>query len=161
MLHVVLVEPEIAPNVGNVARLCAATDSHLHLVGPLGFRLDDRALKRAGVDYWDAVAWTRYVAWEAFWETVQPQRIWKFTAHATRNYATAPYAANDFLIFGSESRGLPPSVLTTQPEQNLVIPVLDKRVRSLNLATAVGIGTYEALRQIHGWRQCRLSLRES
>lgn len=150
MLHVALWEPEIPPNTGNVARLCAATGTTLHLIGRLGFQIDDRSLKRAGLDYWPAVTLHRHDDQAAF-EATCPGRLWCFSAHATRRYTQADYADGDVLLFGSESRGLPPSVLERHQERLVTIPMFGTAVRSLNLATAVGIALYEALRQVHHW----------
>jgi tRNA (cytidine/uridine-2'-O-)-methyltransferase len=151
MLHVVLWEPEIPPNTGNVARLCAATGSALHLVGRLGFRLDDRSLRRAGLDYWSAVEVHRHVTWEDFAAAASPRRCWCFSAHARRPYTDVAFRDGDCLVFGSESRGLPPGLLDRYTGQTLLIPMPGDSVRSLNLATAVGIALYEALRQVHRW----------
>jgi tRNA (cytidine/uridine-2'-O-)-methyltransferase len=150
MLHVALWEPEIPPNTGNVARLCAATGTTLHLIGRLGFQIDDRALKRAGLDYWPAVTLHRHDDQAAF-EKEFTGRLWCFSAHATRIYTQADYADGDGLLFGSESRGLPASVLDRHAGRLVTIPMPGAAVRSLNLATSVGIALYEALRQVHGW----------
>jgi tRNA (cytidine/uridine-2'-O-)-methyltransferase len=146
-VQVALVEPEIPPNTGNIARLCAATGSPLHLIGTLGFRLDDRSLKRAGLDYWDAVTLHRHAGWKAFLETAKPTRLHFFSARGKRLYTDVRYAPGDVLVFGSESRGLPEEILTGHRDELLAIPVRSEGVRSLNLATAVGIALYEALRQ--------------
>jgi tRNA (cytidine/uridine-2'-O-)-methyltransferase len=147
-LHVVLVEPEIPPNTGNVARLCAATGCALHLVEPLGFRIDDRELKRAGLDYWDALAVVVHPSLEALLATFAPQRRWLFSTHASRGYADAPYAPGDALVFGKETAGLPKALLAAQPDRALRIPMREGAVRSLNLSTAVGIVTYAALARL-------------
>lgn len=151
MLHVVLVEPEIAPNTGNIARLCAATGARLHLVGRLGFRLDDRSLRRAGLDYWDEVDWVRHADWDAFAAAMTGHRLWLFTARRGQTYCAVAFQDDDCLVFGSESQGLPSSLLDRYTSSNLHIPMPTGKVRSLNLATAVGIGLYEALRQLHHW----------
>jgi tRNA (cytidine/uridine-2'-O-)-methyltransferase len=157
MLHVALWEPEIPPNTGNVARLCAATGATLHLVGRLGFRLDDRALRRAGLDYWHAVTLRRHVSLEEFLASdlpvlaQVPPRLFCLSAHAERPYTAARFRAGDVLLFGSETRGLPAALLEQHRERTLAIPMLTPHVRSLNLATAVGIVLYEALRQLHNW----------
>ncbi|MCS7159940.1 MAG: tRNA (cytidine(34)-2'-O)-methyltransferase [Gemmatales bacterium] len=145
MLHVVLVEPEIAPNVGNIGRTCAAAGCRLHLVGPLGFRLDDRALRRAGVDYWEAVDYVRYRDWQEFVEQCGIGRFWFFTARGGCPYYQVPYRVGDYLVFGCESRGLPESLLKAHAEQRVCIPLPSGKVRSLNLATAVGIAVFRAL----------------
>ena len=151
MFHIALWEPEIPPNTGNVARLCAATGATLHLVGRLGFRLDDRSLRRAGLDYWPAVDIVRHVALVDFQRAVAPARLFCFSAHAQTPYTAASYHPGDALVFGSESRGLPASLLEENAATTLTIPMFNAQVRSLNLATAVGIVLYEALRQLHRW----------
>jgi tRNA (cytidine/uridine-2'-O-)-methyltransferase len=151
MLHVALLEPEIAANTGNIGRLCAATGAALHLVGRLGFRLDDRSLRRAGLDYWPAVEVHRHADLAAFEAALAGARTFYFSAHAATPYTRASYQDGDCLLFGSESQGLPPGLLGRHAEQALTIPMPAGRVRSLNLATAVGIALYEALRQIHSW----------
>jgi tRNA (cytidine/uridine-2'-O-)-methyltransferase len=181
MLHVALWEPEIPPNTGNVARLCAATGARLHLIGRLGFRLDDRSLKRAGIDYWDAVDVVRHVTFEEFEEAFfgdqsvmaspasqsrhrglsppcvpdggdKPRRsLWCIETSAERLYTQADFADGDCLLFGGESKGLPPGVRERYSATLVGIPMPTGKVRSLNLATAVGVVLYEALRQLHDW----------
>lgn len=146
--HVALVEPEIPPNTGNIARLCAATGSPLHLVGPLGFRLTDRELKRAGLDYWESVRMFRHTSFEPFKKAVEPARLFFFSARGERSYLDVKYHPGDVLVFGGESRGLPEEILKAHSENVLAIPISGEAVRSLNLATAVGIVLYEALRQV-------------
>src|ERR1051325_6804044 len=139
MLHVVLVEPEIPPNTGNIGRLCLATGAHLHLVGPLGFSIEDRALKRAGLDYWKDV---RVSVWESFaaLQAAQPAsaRYFFLTTKTDRAYWDARFRDGDFLVFGRETKGLPESLLESNREHLLTIPMGDG-TRSLNLATAVGL----------------------
>jgi tRNA (cytidine/uridine-2'-O-)-methyltransferase len=147
-LHVVLVEPEIPPNTGTIARLCAATGSRLHLVGPLGFQLTDAKLRRAGLDYWDSVDITRHPDLPACLQTVGAPAAYYFSTRAAISYTTVPYQPGDVLVFGSESRGLPEAVLDAAPDRVLGLPMRAGHVRSLNLATAVAIVLYEALRQI-------------
>ena len=142
-----LVEPEIPPNTGNIARLCAATGSILHLIEPLGFRLTDAALKRAGLDYWDAVQLVRHRTLDEFLGTRDLARCFFFSARASRSYLEPDYRPGDTLIFGSETRGLPESLLRTHGERVFGIPVRSDRVRSLNLATAAAVVLYEALRR--------------
>jgi tRNA (cytidine/uridine-2'-O-)-methyltransferase len=149
VLHIVLVEPEIAPNTGNIARLCAATGARLHLVGRLGFRLDARSLRRAGVDYWEHVDLVRHGDWSDFLANWSGGRRWLFSAKGTTPYVHADFHDNDALVFGSESHGLPDSVTEHEPGHLLTIPMPTGRVRSLNLATAAGIALYEALRQVN------------
>lgn len=151
MLHIALWEPEIPPNTGNVARLCAATGATLHLIGRLGFRLDDRSLRRAGLDYWAEVEVRRHVDLEQFEKAFDGARLYAFSAHAAVRYTQAAYQAGDCLLFGGESKGLPAGFLERHADRALCIPMPAGKVRSLNLATAVGIATYEALRQIHRW----------
>jgi tRNA (cytidine/uridine-2'-O-)-methyltransferase len=148
VLHVVLVEPEIPPNTGNIGRLCLATDAHLHLVKPLGFDISDRALKRAGLDYWKDV---RVSVWDSFGQlqAAQPPntRYFYLTTKTRRAYWDAKFRDGDFLVFGRETKGLPESLLESNPEHALTIP-MTAQTRSLNLATAVGIVLYEAVRQL-------------
>lgn len=143
-MHVVLVEPQIPPNTGNVARLCAATGCALHLVEPLGFSIADRELKRAGLDYWDALDVVVYPSLEAFLAS-WTGACWFFSTHATRSYREAPFAPGDALVFGKETAGLPAALLARDPTRALRIPMRPDAVRSLNLSTSVGIVTYAAL----------------
>ena len=151
MLHVALWEPEIAPNTGNIARLCAATGATLHLIGRLGFRLEDRSLRRAGLDYWSAVEVHRHATLADFEAALAGSRLFCFSARVATPYTSVAYQAGDYLLFGGESHGLPAGLLQRHAEGALCIPMPAGRVRSLNLATAVGIALYEALRQLHGW----------
>jgi tRNA (cytidine/uridine-2'-O-)-methyltransferase len=143
--HVVLVEPEIPPNTGAVARTCGATQSPLHLVGPLGFQIDARAVRRAGLDYWDLVEIHRHDSFEAFEKANPGPRIHFFSAGGSRSYLEARFEPGDALVFGRESVGLPPELLQGR-ERIWAIPTLGA-VRSLNLSNAVAIVLYEALRQ--------------
>jgi tRNA (cytidine/uridine-2'-O-)-methyltransferase len=145
--HVVLVEPEIPPNTGAIARLCAATRCHLHLVEPLGFRLDDRQLARAGVDYWPEVTRHLWSNWAALQAAHPEARSYFLTTKSARSYATAQFQPGDFLVFGRETKGLPESLLAANEARCLTIPLANERVRSLNLATAAAIVLFEALRQ--------------
>ncbi len=146
-MHVVLVAPEIPQNTGSIGRLCVATGSRLHLIDPLGFTIDDRHLRRAGLDYWRYVDLVRHPSWAAF-ETARPAgRILCFSARAPRSYTTVCYRPDDILVFGGESRGLPSAIRTAYPAATLGIPLATEHVRSLNLATAVAIVLYEGLRQ--------------
>jgi tRNA (cytidine/uridine-2'-O-)-methyltransferase len=147
MLHVVLVEPEIPPNTGNVARLCAATYTPLHVVGVTGFRLDDRAVRRAGLDYWPEVRLQRHRDLEALGQALSGARLLYLTTKAEVSYADWRFADGDCLVFGPETRGLPESLLRENRERCLTIPMANPRVRSLNLATSVAVVLYEALRQ--------------
>ncbi len=149
--HVVLVEPEIPPNTGNVARLCAATGSPLHLVGKLGFRVDEASVRRAGVDYWHLVDVRQHPDFPSFmgaFAGVSPGgRLHLFTGLAARSYLDAGFRAGDALVFGKESVGLPDDLLESYQDSLVGIPMLGA-VRSLNLANAVGIALFEALRQV-------------
>ena len=147
MFHVALVEPEIPPNTGNVARLCAATRTPLHVVGVTGFRLDDRAARRAGLDYWPEVSLRRHRDLEALKEALPSARLLYLTTRAERSYAEWSFADGDCLVFGPETRGLPEELLRANSERCLTIPMPNPRVRSLNLATSVAVVLYEALRQ--------------
>src|SRR4051812_8655899 len=147
MLHVALWEPEIPPNTGNVARLCAATGVTLHLIGRLGFRLDDRSLRRAGLDYWPHVRCLRHATLEDFETALAGSRLFPFSARASQLYTRPSYQPGDCLLFGGESRGLPPEVLQRHAERAVTLPMPAGKVRSLNLSTAVGVAVYEALRQ--------------
>ncbi|MEP6569692.1 MAG: tRNA (cytidine(34)-2'-O)-methyltransferase [Acidobacteriota bacterium] len=147
MLRVALVEPEIPPNTGNVARLCAAAKVPLHIVGVTGFRLDDRAVLRAGLDYWPEVMLQRHGTLEDLYESLPEARFLYFTTKAERNYADWEFHSSDCLVFGRETRGLPDQILRANWDRCLTIPIRNPKVRSLNLATAVGIALFEALRQ--------------
>lgn len=147
-LHVALIEPEIPPNTGNIARLCAATLTTLHLVGKLGFRTDDKAVRRAGLDYWNEVEIHYHLNVGALCSALPDSRFLYFTTKAERPYTQFEYATGDCLVFGSETRGLPEELLRANWESCLTIPMPNRGVRSLNLATSVGIALYEALRQI-------------
>ncbi len=146
-LNIVLVEPEIPQNTGNIARLCAATGTVLNLIEPLGFRLTDQKVKRAGLDYWDAVEIRRFPNLGKFSEDFCKRRKLFFSTSGTKSYAEAEYRPGDCLIFGSESRGLPLDLLEKHPDDVYNIPVKLENVRSLNLANAASIVLYEALRQ--------------
>lgn len=146
---VALVRPEIPPNTGNIARLCAATGTPLHLVGPLGFRLSDKSLRRAGLDYWDAVELHAHGDWEDFRKALPlpAERLHLFSTAGGRSFFDTEFHPGDLLIFGSESLGLPDPILQAAPGRVIGIPMRAGEVRSLNLATTVGIALYEALRQ--------------
>jgi tRNA (cytidine/uridine-2'-O-)-methyltransferase len=145
-LSVVLIEPQIPPNTGNIARLCAATDTALHIVEPMGFSIDDTGLKRAGLDYWDHVELWLHPRWRDFRESISRDRCLYFSAHGARSYLEAPFTDNSVLIFGSETEGMPRRIREKHPDQLYRIP-MSGAVRSLNLSTAVGIVLYECLRQ--------------
>jgi tRNA (cytidine/uridine-2'-O-)-methyltransferase len=147
-LHIVLAEPQIPPNTGNVARLCAATGCALHLVEPLGFTIDDRALKRAGLDYWDELHVVMHPSLDEFLARHAPAPFWLLSTRAARSYHVAPFAFGDALVFGKETAGLPASTLAEHADCALRIPMRAGAVRSVNLSTAVGIVTYAALAQL-------------
>jgi tRNA (cytidine/uridine-2'-O-)-methyltransferase len=151
-LQVVLVSPQIPPNAGNVARTCAVTGSRLHLVGPIAFSLDDRSLRRAGVDYWASLAPELHSGWPEFEARAlrgQIEKLHLFTGRAERSVFDAAFTPGDFLVFGSEDLGLPPALLAAWPERCVGIPLLPGQ-RSLNLATAAGVAVYQALRAMSG-----------
>lgn len=145
-LHVVLYQPEIPHNTGSVGRTCVAVGAKLWLVRPLGFRLDDYYLRRAGLDYWPHLEWQVVDDWEQLLAALPEQPRWFFTKSAERSYLTADFRAGDVLVFGNESQGLPPALLQAHAERRLRIP-LRPQVRSLNLSNAAAIVLYEALRQ--------------
>lgn len=149
MLHVVLFQPEIAPNTGNVGRLCALTCSRLHLIHPLGFVINDRNLRRAGMDYWKSLDVREHADWAAFRASESgPKRLWLFTTKTQRTFWEASYADGDGLVFGNEGSGAPEWLHDEiGAAQRVTIPHVNPDLRSLNLSTAVGIATYEALRQ--------------
>lgn len=147
-IQVCLVEPEIPPNTGNIARLCAASFSDLHIVGATGFRLDEKAVKRAGLDYWDEVNIFRHIDLQELYDSLPDSRFIYFTTKVERKYTDWQYQPNDCLVFGRETRGLPEELLSANSDNCLTIPMPNPNVRSLNLATSVGIVLYESLRQI-------------
>ena len=148
MFNVVLVEPEIPPNTGNVGRLCLATRSTLHLIGPLGFSLDDRQLKRAGLDYWDEVDVREWSSLDELRRTNVSGRFFYLTTKGKQPYFEVRFRPRDFLVFGRETKGLPERVLSENRECCITIPM--HGTRSLNLATAVAIVLFEAVRQQRG-----------
>jgi tRNA (cytidine/uridine-2'-O-)-methyltransferase len=147
-MHVVLFQPEIPPNTGSVARLCAATLTPLHLIEPLGFKIDDKHLKRAGLDYWEHVDLRVHKCWEDFLKTCAPQDLLFFSKRAARSYTSIRYREDHRLVFGPETRGLPQEFLDANPGRSLRIPMMGTAVRSLNLSNAVSIVLYEGLRQL-------------
>jgi tRNA (cytidine/uridine-2'-O-)-methyltransferase len=147
-MNVVLVEPEIPPNTGNVARLCAATATTLHLIEPLGFKLDDKELKRAGLDYWHRLTWHRWPNWRTFEEKLPPDaQLWLIESNGPRPYAAARFQPADYFVFGRETAGLPKVIIDKYRDTWLRIPMFDSQVRSLNLSNCVALVLYEALRQ--------------
>ena len=150
MLHVVLFQPEIPPNTGNVGRLCAFTGCRLHLIHPLGFEITDKHLRRSGMDYWQHVDLVEHETWEHFSRSEKaPKRLWLLSTHASQNLWKARFKDEDGLLFGQETAGAPEWLHRTVGERRLKIPQFRAGLRSLNLATSVGIVTYEALRQLH------------
>jgi tRNA (cytidine/uridine-2'-O-)-methyltransferase len=149
-LHVALIQPLIPPNTGNIARLCAATETSLHLIEPLGFSIDDTDLRRAGLDYWQSVDLWLHPDWFAFRDAMRRDRCLYFSARAERCLWDAEFQANSCLVFGNETDGMPTRILEKHPERCFRIPMTGP-VRSLNLATAVGIVLYQALRTL-GYR---------
>ncbi len=147
-MHIVLVEPEIPPNTGNVARLCAATKTRLHLIEPLGFRLDDTQLKRAGMDYWRQVEWHRWPSWTAFQKRLPPgARLWFVESNGPRLYTQVAFSPEDYLVFGRETAGLPRKLLEENRDRWLRIPMFNPEARSLNLSNCAALVLFEALRQ--------------
>lgn len=147
-LNVALVEPEIPPNTGNVARLCAATGTALHIVGVTGFKMDDRTLRRAGLDYWSEVDLHRHIDVERLYAALPGSRFVYLTTKSDRSYTDWQFADRDCLVFGRETRGLPEELLAANRDRCLTIPMSNPNVRSLNLATSVGIVLFEAIRQL-------------
>lgn len=152
MFHVALVEPEIPQNTGNIARLCAANRTDLHIVGMPGFRLDDRAVRRAGLDYWDQVSMKRHRDLEELSAALSETRFLFFSTKGERNLWEQEFKHNDCLVFGPETRGLPESLLRANWDRCVRVPMSNPNVRSLNLANTVAIALYEALRQTTGLR---------
>lgn len=146
-MHVALIEPQIPPNTGNIARLCAATDTPLHLIQPLGFSLDASHVRRAGLDHWDKVDLWVHPDWIAFRDAISRDRCLYFSAHATLDYREAPFHWNSCLVFGNETEGMPVRILEKHPERCFRIP-MDESVRSLNLANAVSIVLYEGIGKV-------------
>jgi tRNA (cytidine/uridine-2'-O-)-methyltransferase len=148
LLHIVMYQPEIPYNAGSVGRTCVAVGAKLWLVRPLGFRVDDYYLRRAGLDYWEKLVWEVVDDWPALLSALPAGRRWLFTKKAERSYLDVPYEQGDVLVFGSESAGLPDSILGAEPDSQLRIPIRSE-VRSLNVSNSVAVAAYEALRQ---WR---------
>ena len=147
-LNIVLIEPEIPNNTGNIGRLALASGSHLHLVKPFGFQIDDTKLKRAGLDYWQHVSITYYESVDDFFNTNKNENMVFLSSHGQKSHWDIPFEDNLFLVFGKESVGLPKSIIEKQVQNLYKIPLYSNHVRSLNLANAVGIVVYEGLRQL-------------
>ena len=145
-MHIVLHQPEIPANTGNIGRTCVATGTSLHLIEPLGFRLDEKSIKRAGMDYWEHLDVTRYMNYQEFLEKHPNAKIWMATTKAKKTYTEAEFGSDDFIMFGKESAGIPEEILVENEETCIRIPMLDE-IRSLNLSNSVAIVLYEALRQ--------------
>ena len=154
-LNIVLIEPEIPQNTGNIARSCAATGARLHLVGPMGFHITDKQVKRAGLDYWDKLDITFYDSSEEFFEKNKGEAFFYFTTKARKTHSEVSYPNNCFLVFGKETKGLPEELLKANPDCCVRLPMRGI-IRSLNLSNAVAIGLYEVLRQ---WDYPKLSLK--
>lgn len=148
MINIVLHQPEIPANTGNIGRTCVATGSRLHLIEPLGFRLNEKEIKRAGMDYWEHLDVRRYVNYEAFLEENKGAKIWYATTKAKQTYSEVCFGENDYIMFGKESAGIPEEILVNNEECCIRIPMLEE-IRSLNLSNSVAIVLYEALRQNH------------
>ena len=154
--HVVLFRPQIPNNTGNIGRTCMATGCRLHVVHPIGFRMDEKARRRAGLDYWDAVDCVEHASWEAFLERERPERMWLYTTRSERPHWDAAFAVGDYLLFGQENGGVPDEVHRWHAhahgaERAVTLPMrADPRARSLNLATSVACAVYEGLRQVGG-----------
>ncbi|MBQ0027182.1 MAG: tRNA (cytidine(34)-2'-O)-methyltransferase [Lachnospiraceae bacterium] len=145
-MNIVLHQPEIPANTGNIGRTCVATGSTLHLIEPLGFRLDEKSIKRAGMDYWDKLDVRRYVNYQDFLEKNPGAKVWMATTKAKHCYTDVKFGPNDYIMFGKESAGIPEEILVDNEETCIRIPMLDE-IRSLNLSNSVAIVLYEALRQ--------------
>ncbi|MBO4618075.1 MAG: tRNA (cytidine(34)-2'-O)-methyltransferase [Lachnospiraceae bacterium] len=145
-MHIVLHEPEIPANTGNIGRTCVATDTSLHLIEPLGFRLDEKSIKRAGMDYWEHLDVSTYINYEDFCKKNPGAKIWYATTKAKHSYTDVEFGPDDYIMFGKESAGIPEEILVEHEEQCIRIPMLPK-IRSLNLSNSVAIVLYEALRQ--------------
>lgn len=145
-MHIILHQPEIPANTGNIGRTCVATGTSLHLIEPLGFRLNEKELKRAGMDYWDQLDVTRYINYADFLEQHPDAKIWMATTKAKKSYTEVEFGPDDFIMFGKESAGIPEEILVDNEENCIRIPMLPT-IRSLNLSNSVAIVLYEALRQ--------------
>lgn len=147
-MQIVLVEPQIPQNTGSISRTCAATDSPLHLIEPLGFEITEKAVRRAGLDYWPHVKLFQHRSWDDYLTSANPERVWLFSKFGERLYTSAEFGPNDALVFGSETKGLGETFISKYPSsQVLRIPIFTDHVRSLNLSNAVSIALYEAIRQ--------------
>jgi tRNA (cytidine/uridine-2'-O-)-methyltransferase len=150
-VHIVLVEPEIPQNTGNIARLCVLTDSELHLVGRLGFSINNYYLRRAGLDYWESLKVSYYDGLDEFLSAARPERLYYVSTKARRFYTEISYQWTDYLVFGSETHGLPRELIDSHPENSIKIPMWGAKPRSHNLSNSAAIVLYEALRQVKGF----------
>ncbi len=149
LFRIVLIEPEIPQNTGNIGRTCVGTDCELHLVEPMSFEITDAQLKRAGLDYWQHLKWYTHKSYKDWYSKVEdPSRVFYFTTKVQKTYYQIDYKPGDWLVFGKETKGLPPEIIHSHLEQSITIPQPGK-VRSLNLATAVAIAVYEGYRQVN------------
>lgn len=149
LFKIVLVEPEIPQNTGNIGRTCVGVNCELHIVGPMSFEINDTQLKRAGLDYWQHLKWFYYPSMDEWLKTVEnPDRVFYFTTKVAKTFYEVSYQAGDWLVFGKETKGLPPEIINNNKDQAVTIPQIGP-VRSLNLATAVAISIYEGYRQVH------------
>ncbi len=149
LFKIVLVEPEIPQNTGNIGRTCVGVNCELHIVGPMSFEINDTQLKRAGLDYWQHLKWFYYPSMDEWLKTVEnPDRVFYFTTKVAKTFYEVSYQAGDWLVFGKETKGLPPEIINSNKDQAVTIPQIGP-VRSLNLATAVAISIYEGYRQVH------------
>ena len=146
LINIVLYQPEIPQNTGNIARLCVSNDLHLHLIKPLGFELTDKYLKRSGLDYWEYINYTVYNSWEEFLDLTNASRLWFLTTKSSQAYWDIKFEQGDYFVFGPETRGLPEELMI--PEQSITVPMSSVNARSLNLASTVQTVAYEALRQL-------------
>jgi tRNA (cytidine/uridine-2'-O-)-methyltransferase len=147
-MQIVLVEPQIPQNTGSISRTCAATDTPLHLIEPLGFEITEKAVRRAGLDYWPYVKLFQHRSWNDYLTSANPDRVWLFSKFGERLYTSAEFGSNDALVFGSETKGLGQDFLSRYPSSQILrIPIFTEYVRSLNLSNAVSIALYEAIRQ--------------
>ena len=152
-MHIILHQPEIPANTGNIGRTCVATGTSLHLIEPLGFRLDEKSIRRAGMDYWEHLDVTRYMNYREFQERHPGAKIWMATTKAKHVYTDVAFGSDDYIMFGKESAGIPEEILVENEETCIRIPMMDE-IRSLNLSNSVAIVLYEALRQNHFQGMC-------
>ena len=153
-MNIVLHQPEIPANTGNIGRTCVATGTRLHLIEPLGFRLDEKSIRRAGMDYWEHLEMTRYINYQEFLDQNPGAKIWFATTKAKKVYSEVSFGPDDYIMFGKESAGIPEEILVANEEHCIRIPMLSS-IRSLNLSNSVAIVLYEALRQ-NGFSQMKL-----